>query len=480
MFPHPAVATTRELEGLERLLNMSDNSNLNFTVNNNPIISQQQQQLDTDGFVDEDLVDDLYDIATDVVTPKTAPLDALELFSQLLADNAQHHSAMAMHPSNGLGATTTTNRNESLLFPVGDSSMMMMNNSTVLPPSLQTRSAHGYEYMHNHGGFILPTQHHQLPQSSLMLPMHQQQMYGLPANMFSSLMNSTTATTTLTPTTHQGYNTTTSVVGATMPPSHQHRQLLAALLLTNPAQAMLLLNQVNDMPSSTAVSTTTTSPAAPDRRSVHHHLTAPPPSQPQQQSNKNFGSQFAEVTREQQPPTAPVASFAATSTTIRVPLLAPTPLRTTTTTTVSAPTSALVETSAGATLTSATKTPAGSNPGTAAPPTPLRALSAYNFFFRDERERILNGSGDDDNDANMDWSVSRQEKLLQSHWTRDRTVKRRHRKTHGKISFATLSKRISQRWKELPESQKIFFGEVAAKDWERYHRELAKQKMGLL
>ena len=106
---------------------------------------------------------------------------------------------------------------------------------------------------------------------------------------------------------------------------------------------------------------------------------------------------------------------------------------------------------------------------------PIRALSAYNFFFRYKRERILNSSADG-GDIYLDLSEKNQEAMLKSHWNRDRTVKRRHRKSHGKISFAELSKKISQCWKELPEHHKNFFNEVAARDWARYHREMEQHK----
>lgn len=102
-------------------------------------------------------------------------------------------------------------------------------------------------------------------------------------------------------------------------------------------------------------------------------------------------------------------------------------------------------------------------------PGPLKALSAYNFFFRDERERILNG-GDNEYD------LTHQEKLLQAHWNRDRNQKRRHRKSHGKISFTTLSRLISQRWKQLDETRKDFYREIASKDWQRYQHELQECK----
>lgn len=96
---------------------------------------------------------------------------------------------------------------------------------------------------------------------------------------------------------------------------------------------------------------------------------------------------------------------------------------------------------------------------------PLRALSAYNFYFRDERERILNG-------GEPEYSSEKKRALLSGHWYRDRTVKRRHRKTHGKVSFTTLSKLISQRWRELSAEHKEFYRQIAQEDLERYQKEL--------
>jgi HMG (high mobility group) box len=98
---------------------------------------------------------------------------------------------------------------------------------------------------------------------------------------------------------------------------------------------------------------------------------------------------------------------------------------------------------------------------------PLKALSAYNFFFRYERERLLSGNDTDDDI----YSTKTQEMLLNSHWYRDRSQKRRHRKSHGKIDFATLSRMVSQRWKNLPEDRKNFFKEIARKDLQRYRNE---------
>ena len=95
---------------------------------------------------------------------------------------------------------------------------------------------------------------------------------------------------------------------------------------------------------------------------------------------------------------------------------------------------------------------------------PLRHLSAYNFFFRDERNRLLNGS-------EPDWSEEKAQRLLEEHWTQNRSKKRRHRKTHGKIDFTSLSKLISKKWKELPEHHKDFYRQVASRDFERFKRE---------
>jgi hypothetical protein len=98
----------------------------------------------------------------------------------------------------------------------------------------------------------------------------------------------------------------------------------------------------------------------------------------------------------------------------------------------------------------------------------LRPLSAYNFFFSDERDRLLNGK-----DTSMKSYEMRKEQLLAQHVAKDRSKRRPHRKTHGKITFTTLSKLIGQRWRQLPEVEKNFYKEVAKADLMRYHDELA-------
>jgi hypothetical protein len=102
---------------------------------------------------------------------------------------------------------------------------------------------------------------------------------------------------------------------------------------------------------------------------------------------------------------------------------------------------------------------------------PVRALSAYNFFFRDERNRILNGG--------MEFTLEKQNELLREHWGKSRTEKRRHRKSHGKIDFTTLSRRISSQWKNLDAAGKAFYKRIATLDWHRFRKELEIQKSKL-
>ena len=109
---------------------------------------------------------------------------------------------------------------------------------------------------------------------------------------------------------------------------------------------------------------------------------------------------------------------------------------------------------------------------------PLKTLSAYNFFFRHERERILAEDKTNENDEDEHYSFSKKQSLLHDHWYRDRSQKRSHRKSHGKISFATLSRIVAQRWKDLPEHRKTFYQDLAAEDLKRYRHELMQRESG--
>jgi hypothetical protein len=134
---------------------------------------------------------------------------------------------------------------------------------------------------------------------------------------------------------------------------------------------------------------------------------------------------------------------------------------------------------------------------------PRRPLSAYNFFFSEERVRVLAEIPDpaksqedidamkaagvdpeeeqkkkqklelDENgpEAAAKKSEATAERLLQ---IRDaKTVKRRpHRKSHGKIAFKDLAKTIGKRWRALTETGKVRYNQLAEKDLQRYNEQM--------
>ena len=91
-----------------------------------------------------------------------------------------------------------------------------------------------------------------------------------------------------------------------------------------------------------------------------------------------------------------------------------------------------------------------------APGKPNRPLSAYNLFFAHQRAEILGDSA----------PTPEQEELK----------KRIHCKTHGKIGFAEMARTIGAKWKAIDPEQKKVFEDMAAKEKERYQKELAVWK----
>lgn len=87
---------------------------------------------------------------------------------------------------------------------------------------------------------------------------------------------------------------------------------------------------------------------------------------------------------------------------------------------------------------------------------PKRPLSAYNIFFRCERERIILSTP----------------KPLVSVSSNRKTKQRRDRIIHGKISFEDLAKEIGSKWKNLDDSTRKGFECLAAVEKKRYEKAL--------
>jgi hypothetical protein len=88
---------------------------------------------------------------------------------------------------------------------------------------------------------------------------------------------------------------------------------------------------------------------------------------------------------------------------------------------------------------------------------PKRPLSAYNIFFREERQEIL---GEE---------VAREFEITDQ-------SKRKHRKTHGKVGFADMARMISLKWKDLSDDRKQPFIERAEKEKQKYLEEVEEWK----
>lgn len=146
---------------------------------------------------------------------------------------------------------------------------------------------------------------------------------------------------------------------------------------------------------------------------------------------------------------------------------------------------------------------------------PRRPLSAYNFFFSEERQKILEdlpeNSADQDGappQASLDQQQQKPKNGTESTATSSSTVKtkdrttqqpepadelsdkerklaiihnltkerkrRPHRKTHGKIGFKNLAKLIGQRWRALPTERVNYYKDLAEMDLSRYREAMVE------
>lgn len=106
---------------------------------------------------------------------------------------------------------------------------------------------------------------------------------------------------------------------------------------------------------------------------------------------------------------------------------------------------------------------------------PKRPLSAYNFFFKHERERILKKI-DEENEKKIDRDETSQELDQQDHenevdQTGSSSKKSNKKRAHGKISFENLAKTIGVRWAKLDEKDMEYYKELADEDLKRYKKE---------
>lgn len=113
----------------------------------------------------------------------------------------------------------------------------------------------------------------------------------------------------------------------------------------------------------------------------------------------------------------------------------------------------------------------------------LKPLSPYNYYFRDESDNIVRHLMHSDNSLPppvSDLTQERMQSLLFQHWYTDPVKKRRrHRKTHGRISFETLARVIAERWEHITPAVRMFYQMVARLDKKYYQDQLeviAQQK----
>lgn len=113
---------------------------------------------------------------------------------------------------------------------------------------------------------------------------------------------------------------------------------------------------------------------------------------------------------------------------------------------------------------------------TRTPGKPKRPLSAYNFFFREERARILDSipqaEGKKKKKKRKDGKVKEEDNGKAGEKEYDQVGDDGKKIPHGKIGFENLAKLIGKRWQELDAEGMEKYKKLADDDMTRYKREM--------
>jgi hypothetical protein len=97
------------------------------------------------------------------------------------------------------------------------------------------------------------------------------------------------------------------------------------------------------------------------------------------------------------------------------------------------------------------------NPRNMKLPPPKRPMNAYNFFFKDQRKKLLGSSESPSDDIVNGYTVKR---------------KRAHVRVHGKLPLVALVKLIAKKWRVLGAEELQQYSELAKVDSRRYKNDV--------